>query len=64
MKAHKHAEILIKWINGADIQYQSPTTDKWLDVPNVNNLDEGDNYLRPNPLHPEYDYFENWRVKE
>jgi hypothetical protein len=64
MKAHKHAEILIKWINGADIQVQSPTTDKWSDVPNVNNLDEGNNYLCPNPLHPDYDYFENWRVKE
>jgi hypothetical protein len=60
---HKHAEIVIAWANGATIQYQSPTTDKWYDVVNVNQLGEGDNYLEPNPLHPEYDWYDNWRIK-
>lgn len=49
---HKNAEIAIAWINGAAIQYQSPTTDEWYDVVDVNKLEEGDNYLTPNPLHP------------
>lgn len=60
---HKNAEIAIAWINGASIQYQSPTTDEWYDVVDVNKLEEDDNYLTPNPLHPDYDYFENWRIK-
>jgi hypothetical protein len=60
---HKHAEIICAWVNGATIQYQSPTTDEWFDVANVNTLDDNDNYLEPNPLHPDYDYFKNWRIK-
>lgn len=60
---HKNSEILIKWISGASIQYKSPTTDAWLDVPDVDKLGEGDAYLEPNPLHPDYDHYENWRVK-
>lgn len=60
---HKHAEIIALWVQGLPIQYQSPTTDEWLDVPDVNTLGEGNNYLEPSPLHPEYDYYENWRVK-
>ncbi len=60
---HKHAKIIIAWVGGANIQYQSPTTDEWFDVCDVNKLDEGNNYLDPNPLHPDYDWFDNWRVK-
>ena len=63
MKAHQHYEILMQWIAGADIEFQSPTTDEWCPVPNVNELGQDDNYRKPNPLHPAYDYFTNWRVK-
>lgn len=62
MVPHRHAAILIQWINGANIEYQSPTTDEWLPVPNVNELDVDRNYLKPNPLHPAFDYFPNWRL--
>jgi len=58
---HKHASILHAWIDGADIQFQSPTTDEWLDVPDVNDLADG--YLEPHPLHPDYDHFVSWRIK-
>jgi hypothetical protein len=62
MKPHKHAEILIQWINGATIQSWSPTLNQWDDIPDVNSLDDGDNYLLPNPLHPDYDYMD-FRIK-
>lgn len=61
---HKHADIIIAWVNGATIEYQSPTTDEWFEVPNVNDLDQDRNYLEPNPLHPEYDYNTTWRIKQ
>lgn len=58
---HKHAEIIKAWVDGAHIQGQSPTTDEWIDVADASTLDE--NYLDPNPLHPSYDWWENWRIK-
>lgn len=60
---HKNAQIICKWVNGANIQFYSENEGAWFDVPNVNNLDEGNNYLTPNPLHPDYDGTE-YRVKE
>jgi hypothetical protein len=56
MMKHKNAEIIIAWVNGADVCYQSPTTDQWFDVPNVNKLGQDRSYLDPSPIHPEYDY--------
>lgn len=58
---HKHADIIIAWVNGATIQGQSPSTDEWIDVPHINKLDKG--YLEPSPLHPDYDWWPNWRIK-
>ena len=58
---HKHAEIICMWVKGASIQGQSPSTDEWIDVPNV--VDLQGQYLEPNPLHPEYSYWDNWRIK-
>lgn len=58
--AHKNAEIICAWVNGARIQYQSPTTDEWCDVPAA--VDMEDEYLKPNPIHPDYAWFPNWRV--
>lgn len=60
---HKHAEIICAWVNGASIQGQSPNTDEWIDVPNVDKLSDDSNYLEPSPIHPEYDWWENWRVR-
>ncbi|UOL48729.1 hypothetical protein [Pseudomonas phage Astolliot] len=57
---HKHAEIIKLWVDGAKIQGQSPSTDEWIDVPMVSDLDVG--YLDPSPIHPEYDWWSNWRV--
>jgi hypothetical protein len=66
-KPHKHAEIIKKWVDGHHIQGQSPSTDKWIDVPDVNNLAHKnnweDNYLSVSPIHPEYDWWPNWRLK-
>jgi len=59
---HHHAEIICQWVNGAHIQGQSPTTDEWIDVPDVTDL-ANRNYLEPSPIHPEYDWWPNWRVK-
>lgn len=63
MAAHKHAEVLIAWINGTAIQGQSPSTDEWIDVPMVADLAQDRNYLEPSPLHPDYDWWPSWRVK-
>lgn len=62
-KPHKHYDIIHMWILGHDIQGQSPTTDEWIDVPNVNELGKNNNYLEPSPLHPEFDWWPNWRIK-
>lgn len=59
---HKNADIICAWVNGASIQYQSPTTDEWCDVPDADKLGEGSNYLEPSPIHPDYDYF-IWRIR-
>ena len=61
-RKHPHAQIICAWVNGARIQGQSPTTDEWIDVPDANTL-SGGAYLEPNPLHPEYCWWENWRIK-
>ena len=58
---HRHADIICAWVKGASIQGQSPSTDEWIDVPDVADL-KGQ-YLEPNPLHPEYSYWDNWRIK-
>jgi hypothetical protein len=63
VKSHKHAAIIIEWVMGKSIQGQSPSTDEWIDVPDVNDLDNGNNYLSPSPIHPSYDWWDNWRVK-
>lgn len=65
MTAHKNAQVATLWLQGHSIQYRSPTTDEWLDVPGVNDLKQDRNYLKPNPIHPEYDYMfeDNWRIK-
>lgn len=62
-KPHKNALIAVAWVMGATIQYQSPITDEWFDVPDVNKLDVDNDYLEPNPLHPSFDWFPNWRIK-
>jgi len=59
---HKHHAVLQAWVMGKTVEGQSPSTDKWHDAPNINNLEEGDNYLEPSPLHPDYDWWE-WRIK-
>ena len=60
---HKHFEIICLWAGGAAIQGQSPSTDEWVDVPMISCLGEGDNYLEPSPIHPDYDWWPNWRQK-
>lgn len=61
---HRHAEIICQWVTGASIQGQSPTTDTWFDVPSAAYLGVGDNYRQPSPIHPDYDWWDNWRVKQ
>lgn len=41
----------------------APTTDEWMDVPDVDKLGDGGNYLEPSPIHPDYDWYTSWRVK-
>lgn len=60
---HVNADIIIAWVNGADIQGQSPSTDEWIDIPNVNSLGIGNNYLDVSPIHPDYAWWKNWRIK-
>lgn len=60
---HKHAEIIVAWVYGASIQGLSPSTDEWVDIPDVKDLGVGDNYLEPSPIHPDYDWWKNWRIK-
>jgi hypothetical protein len=60
--AHRNAAIICLWVSGAAIEVQSPTMDTWSDVPTMAQLHDGNRYLEPNPLHPEYDYM-NFRVK-
>jgi hypothetical protein len=62
MRKHKHAGIVAAWVNGARIQGQSPTTDGWFDVPAADRLGEDQNYLEPSPIHPDYDWWPNWRI--
>lgn len=62
MMPHKNADVIIKWAQGYDVECQSPTTFEWIAAPNINDLDKDQNYLVPNPLHPDYDYM-HWRVK-
>lgn len=63
MAAHHNAEIIIAWVNGAHIQGQSPSTDEWIDIADVDKLGFGDRYLEPSPIHPDYAYWPNWRIK-
>lgn len=63
-KPHNHRDIIIKWVNGAAIQGQSPSTDKWHDVYMFEDISEGNNFLDVSPIHPEYSWWDNWRVKD
>lgn len=62
MKAHRNARIIAAWVRGEAIEYQSPTTDEWMDVPAATELAHDRDYLAPNPLHPDYDYM-RFRIK-
>lgn len=60
---HKNSEIIAAWANGLDIEYQSQKIPLWFPVPNINDLDIADNFFRPSPIHPDYSYLFNWRIK-
>ena len=32
MKPHKHSELIKEWADGAEIEYFSPTSEKWVEV--------------------------------
>jgi hypothetical protein len=59
---HKHADIICAWVCGAPVQGQSPSTGEWVDVPAAHLLGQGSNYLEPSPIHPDYDWWPNWRI--
>lgn len=61
-RKHKNAGIICAWVMGASIQGQSPSTDEWIDIPDATDLYNDDNFLEPHPIHPEYDWWENWRI--
>jgi hypothetical protein len=60
---HKNADIICLWARGVQIEVQSPTLDTWSDVPSMNQLGDGNRYLEPSPIHPDYDYM-RFRVKK
>ena len=57
----KNIDIITAWANGNKIEYQSPTTDEWFDVPSIEDLAFDDNYRKPRPLHPSYNF--EYRIK-
>lgn len=65
--AHTHAEIITAWVNGARIQGQSPSTDEWVDVYPISGIcgenADGELFLDVSPIHPDYCWWENWRIK-
>lgn len=58
-----HADIICDWVKGASIQGQSPSTDEWLDIYDFRDIGEGQNFLDVSPIHPEYAWWSNWRIK-
>lgn len=58
---HKNAEVICAWVNGVTVQHLT-MENRWKDAPAATKLIEGDNFLEPHPIHPDYDHLE-WRVK-
>ncbi len=59
---HKNADIICAWVNGATVGCYSISTDEWIEAPDATKLGEGENFLLPHPIHPEYEYNE-WIIK-
>ena len=62
MSAHKNAAIICQWVSGLPIQGRETIYDDWIDIPDVDTLGDGANYLEPSPIHPDYDHWKEWRV--